>query len=102
MSYHSDQRPAHEVREIIQRASVIFEVPASAIYGPSRPWRIARARQAIYAVATEHGWSCSHVARVLALNHTSIVAGRKAAQNHRRYDPQFDERYQRLQHEVCL
>lgn len=96
-SYHTEARPRVTVRQIIELAAPIFHVASHKIFGPSRMRHISRTRQAIYAVAAEHGWGYAHIGRVIGVDHSSVITGRRKAHSIRFEDCDFDERFRALQ-----
>lgn len=88
------------VREIVRMAGVVFGVPPSIIYSASKPRPISRARQAVYLIANEHGWSLSHIGRVLDRDHSSVRYGVIAAGEIAKRDQFYRERIEALRDHV--
>ncbi len=69
---HETLCPIEAVTDVIAKAGVIFGVKVSAIYGPERCAKLARARQAAMAVSCEAGYGPTMVGRVLARDHSTV------------------------------
>ncbi len=58
-------------------------LPRGSMYLPTRTHEISHPRQAAMLLAREMGNSLSHIARVLSVDHTSVIHGIKAAESRR-------------------
>lgn len=92
----ADPRPAPEpiparprVRELIEAASLVFDVPVCEIASASRTRRHARPRQAVYYAAYQHGWTSGQIGRVLGRDHSTVRIGRKRAASLQAGDPAY-------------
>ncbi|RIV79553.1 helix-turn-helix domain-containing protein [Pelagerythrobacter aerophilus] len=92
----ADPRPAPEpivvrprVREIIDTASRIFDVPAKDIASASRLRMHSTPRQVVCYVASQRGWRSTEIGRVLQRDHSTVLYGLDRVRARRAADAEF-------------
>lgn len=68
---------------IVERVAEDAGVKTADILGESRIQPVAHARQRVYAVARDAGFSLTHIARAMGRDHTSIIHGIRAEEKRR-------------------
>ncbi len=71
------------VKDCITLTERAAGLPKDSLYLPTRIQQISRPRQAAMLLARETGNSLSHIARVLSVDHTSVMYGIEAAKKRR-------------------
>jgi hypothetical protein len=90
------------VRVIVHAAADIFGVPEKALVGDRRLAAITHARQAIMAVAhAQQRWGCTHIARVVNKDHTTVLHALRAVAERRRRQPDYDAKVRALEARVA-
>lgn len=62
-------------RRAIEAVAAAFDIPVSAILGPSRKRPVSFARFSIYVILRERGWTTTQVSAALGLDHSSVIHG---------------------------
>lgn len=66
-------------RRAVEAVAEAFDIPVSAILGPSRKRPVSFARFSIYVLLRERGWTTTQVADALGVDHSSVIHGTKRA-----------------------
>jgi chromosomal replication initiation ATPase DnaA len=83
------------LKEVIAVVVDTFEVSPKQLLGKARPERIVRARFAMYRLAWVYlGCTRNELARLLGLNHGTILSGMKGALNRMETEREFRRQYQ--------
>lgn len=80
------------VRSLIEAAAVVFEIDADDITGKCKIAPFVRARQAVFLIAREEGFSFPHIGwRVGRRDHTTVLSGCRTAEAYIARDWEYEE-----------
>lgn len=88
-SQNEPRKPKGRIADIVTIASWLSGVDRNVLTGRGRTAEIARIRTAVYLVASEYGWSTPKIGAALKKDHTSVVTGRRKAQDYIQREPAF-------------
>lgn len=89
MAENEHRKPKGRVADIVTIASWLSGIDRNVLMGRGRTTEVARIRTAVYLVASEYGWSTPKIGAALKKDHTSVVTGRRKAQDYIQREPAF-------------
>lgn len=84
------------VRRIVEQATRIFALGPNEICGPRRLAYVTMARNAVYLVAWDTGWSTPSIGRIVNRDHSTVLHGRNVARRDVERNPEYAARVQEL------
>jgi hypothetical protein len=84
------------VRRIVEQATRIFALGPNEICGPRRPSYVTMARNAVYLVAYEAGWSSVRIGGIVGRDHSTVLHGRDVARRDIKRSAEYAARVQEL------